>query len=56
LASPKTAEVLDRDLGVSTAVLDPIEGLAAGSTADYVSIMRANLAALKKANGCTVNP
>jgi zinc transport system substrate-binding protein len=56
LASPKTAEVLARDLGVSTAVLDPIEGLAAGSTADYVSIMRANLAALQKANGCTVNP
>jgi zinc transport system substrate-binding protein len=56
LASPKTAEVLAHDLGVSTAVLDPIEGLPAGSTADYVSIMRANLAALQKANGCTVNP
>jgi zinc transport system substrate-binding protein len=56
LASPKTAEVLAHDLGVTTAVLDPIEGLAAASTADYVSIMRANLAALQKANGCTVNP
>jgi zinc transport system substrate-binding protein len=56
LASPKAAAVLAHDLGVSTAVLDPIEGLAAGSTADYVSIMRANLAALQQANGCTVTP
>jgi len=56
LASPKMADVLAHDLGVGTAVLDPIEGLAAGSTGDYLSLMRANLAALQKANGCRVNP
>ena len=56
LASPKMADVLSHDLGVTTAVLDPIEGVAKGSSADYVSIMRANLAALQKANGCRVSP
>jgi zinc transport system substrate-binding protein len=56
LASPKMADVLARDLGVATAVLDPIEGVARGSTADYVSLMRANLAALQRANGCKVTP
>jgi zinc transport system substrate-binding protein len=56
LASPKMADVLSSDLGISTAVLDPIEGVRKGSSADYVSIMRANLAALQKANGCKVSP
>jgi zinc transport system substrate-binding protein len=56
LASPKMADVLSHDLGLTTAVLDPIEGVAKGSSADYVSIMRANLAALQKANGCRVSP
>jgi zinc transport system substrate-binding protein len=56
LASPKMADVLSRDLGITTAVLDPIEGVTKGSSADYVSIMRANLAALQKANGCKVSP
>lgn len=53
LASPKLAETLAADLGITTAVLDPIEGLA-DSTAgeDYLSLAEANLAALKKANGC----
>jgi zinc transport system substrate-binding protein len=55
LASPKMADVLSHDLGVTTAVLDPIEGIAKGRSADYVSIMRANLAALQKANGCKVS-
>lgn len=56
LASPKMADVLSRDLGLRSAVLDPIEGVAQGSGADYVSIMRANLAALQQANGCKVTP
>jgi len=56
LASPKMADVLSHDLGLETAVLDPIEGVAKGSSADYFSIMRANLAALQKANGCKVSP
>ena len=54
LASPKMADVLSRDLGLTTAVLDPIEGVEKGSSSDYVSIMRADLAALQRANGCKV--
>lgn len=53
LVSPKLSETLAKDAGVTTAVLDPVEGLASDSAgADYLSIMRSNLAALKKANGC----
>jgi len=54
LASPKMADTLSHDLGLEAAVLDPIEGVAQGSSKDYVSIMRANLASLQKANGCEV--
>lgn len=56
LASPKMAETLSHDLGLEAAVLDPVEGVAKGSSSDYVSIMRANLAALQKADGCKVSP
>lgn len=53
LASPALARTLAGDLGVSTGVLDPIEGLTEETSGeDYVSLMRANLAALKEANGC----
>jgi zinc transport system substrate-binding protein len=53
LASPAMAETLSDELGLSTAVLDPIEGLAdKSSDEDYVSLMQKNLAALRKANGC----
>ena len=53
LASPKMAETLSSDLGLHTAVLDPIEGLSdATANQDYFSLMRENLAALQKANGC----
>jgi len=53
LASPKLSETLASDLGITTAVLDPIEGLT-DETADqdYLSLMRSNLGALGKANGC----
>lgn len=53
LASPQAAEALAREAGVETAVLDPVEGLSK-STADedYLSLMRANLAALQEANDC----
>ncbi len=54
LASPKMADVLSSDLGLTTAVLDPIEGVEKGSSSDYLSLMRANLAALQRANGCKV--
>jgi zinc transport system substrate-binding protein len=53
LVNPAVAEALANDIGVQTAVLDPIEGLT-DETADedYVSLMRANLDALEEANGC----
>jgi zinc transport system substrate-binding protein len=54
LVSPKMAETLADDMGVSTAVLDPIEGLSDDtSDEDYLSLMRANLTALQQANGCS---
>lgn len=53
LVSPKTAETLARDAGVTTEVLDTIEGLT-DETADedYLSLMRQNLAVLQEANRC----
>ncbi|MGH3348408.1 MAG: metal ABC transporter substrate-binding protein [Nocardioides sp.] len=53
LASQALADTLATDLGIRTAVLDPIEGLT-DETADddYLSLMRQNLAALQEANGC----
>ena len=53
LVSPAVAESLASDLGLQTDVLDPIEGITDQSRGtDYVAVMRANLAALKKANEC----
>lgn len=52
LVSPKVAETLAADLGVDTAVLDPIEGLA-DPDADYFSIAQANLDALRMALSCS---
>jgi len=56
LVSPELAETVAREAGVQTAVLNPLEGLsdaemAAG--ADYFSVMRENLRALREALGCT---
>ena len=55
LVSPRLAETVAREAGASTAVLDPLEGLsreAADRGADYFSVMRENLAALRQALGC----
>ncbi|MDH2415542.1 metal ABC transporter substrate-binding protein [Nocardioides sp. CER19] len=53
LVPAELAETLAKDLGVTTAVLDPIEGLTDETAHEnYLSLMRANLAALKEANGC----
>jgi zinc transport system substrate-binding protein len=44
-----------REAGVETAVLNPLEGLTEEEIdegADYFSIMRENLAALRRALGC----
>jgi len=52
LVSPKVAETIAREVGARTAVLDPLEGLT-DENADYFTVMRANLAALTTALGCT---
>jgi zinc transport system substrate-binding protein len=52
LVSPRVAQTLAQEVGAKTAVLDPLEGLAAGSTEDYFSVMRANLQALREGLGC----
>ena len=54
LASPDLAESLAGDVGVRSAVLDPIEGLSSDDPdATYLTLMRQNLAALAKAGDCT---
>jgi zinc transport system substrate-binding protein len=56
LVSPDVAETLADEADVETAVLNPIEGLTdddVDAGADYTSIMRDNLAALRDALGCT---
>jgi zinc transport system substrate-binding protein len=54
LASPDLARSLAGDLGLRTAVLDPIEGLtSADPHATYLTLMRQNLAALAKAGDCS---
>jgi zinc transport system substrate-binding protein len=55
LVSPRLAETVAREVGATTAVLDPLEGLTEKESAageDYFSVMRANLAALRKGLGC----
>lgn len=55
LTSPKVAETLANDLGVETAVLDPLEGLsteALDAGADYVAVMEDNLTALSAGLEC----
>ena len=55
LVSPKLAETVAREAGVKTAVLNPLEGLTGDEIAggaDYFSVMRENLAALREALGC----
>ena len=55
LVSPRLAETVARETGAGTAVLNPLEGLTEDELAageDYLSVMRANLAALREALGC----
>jgi len=53
LATAELADTLAGDLGLDTGVLDPIEGLGDETSAeDYLSLMRANLAAIREANDC----
>ena len=54
LVSPAVAQSVARDLGLSTEVLDPIEGITADSRGrDYLEVMRSNLTALRTANQCS---
>jgi zinc transport system substrate-binding protein len=52
LVSPRVAEAIADEVGARTAVLDPLEGLPAGSPDDYLSVMRTNLDALTTALDC----
>ena len=55
LVSPDLAETVARETGAEVAVLDPLEGLTEERTAkgaDYFTVMRENLAALRRALGC----
>jgi zinc transport system substrate-binding protein len=56
LVSPRIAETVAAETGAETATLDPIEGLTEEEVArgdDYLSLMRDNLAALRKGLGCS---
>jgi len=53
LGSPAMADTLASSAGAETAVLDPIEGLTDKTSGqDYLTLMRHDLAALRKANSC----
>lgn len=53
LVDPKVAQTIADETGATAAVLDPLEGLVAGSTADYVVLMRQNLETLRTGQDCT---
>ena len=55
LASSRLAETVARETGARVAVLDPLEGPSRSQLEkgeDYLSLMRANLVALREALGC----
>ncbi|GAA3034706.1 zinc ABC transporter substrate-binding protein [Kitasatospora albolonga] len=51
LVSPKLAETVAKDLGLKTAVLDPLEGVKDPSKENYFSVMKQNLHNLQAAFG-----
>ncbi len=51
LIDPKVAQTLADDLGITTAVLDPIESQTDASK-DYAATMNSNIDALTKALDC----
>ncbi|OKJ10361.1 metal ABC transporter substrate-binding protein [Kitasatospora sp. CB01950] len=53
LVSPKLANTVAADLGLKTAVLDPLEGVKEPDHNDYFSVMRQNLGNLKAALGAS---
>ena len=55
LASSRVARTVSRETAAAVAVLDPLEGLtphAVARGADYFTVMRANLVALRQGLGC----
>ena len=55
LVSPRLAETVAREAGAKTTLLDPLEGLTSDELDagdDYVSVMRSNLASLRRALAC----
>jgi zinc transport system substrate-binding protein len=54
LVSPAIADTIAKEAGVTTATLDPIEGLSDATKGQtYLTLMRKNLETLRKANSCT---
>ena len=54
LVDPSIAETVAAETGAHTAVLDPLEGLGDTSAgADYLAVMRSDLATLRTGQGCT---
>ncbi|MFJ9517721.1 metal ABC transporter substrate-binding protein [Kitasatospora sp. NPDC101801] len=53
LVSPKLAETVAKDLGLKSAVLDPLEGVKDPAKDTYFSVMRQNLHNLQAAFGTT---
>jgi zinc transport system substrate-binding protein len=51
LVDPKLAQTVAAEVGASTAVLDPVEGVKRGD--DYLTVMARNVTALRTALGCT---
>ncbi|MFJ8041484.1 metal ABC transporter substrate-binding protein [Kitasatospora sp. NPDC096147] len=51
LVSPKLAETVAKDLGLKTAVLDPLEGVKDPAKENYFSVMKQNLRNLQTAFG-----
>ncbi|MGW3072474.1 metal ABC transporter substrate-binding protein [Kitasatospora sp. NPDC001132] len=56
LVSPKLADTVAKDLGLKTAVLDPLEGVKDPSKDDYLTVMKQNLANLRAALGAPATP
>lgn len=53
LVDPKVAQTVASETGAKTAVLDPLEGLAAGSNASYLTVMDDNLTAVRQGQPCS---
>jgi len=53
LVDPKVAQTIADETGAKAVMLDPLEGLQPNSNGDYLSVMKANLSALKIGQKCS---